>query len=401
MRTKSRRRSTTTILSALCVLALTSGHASANGWGLFERNYIVSPTAYYEVVPSAYIVPTSYVLPTSYVVPTSYTIAPTVYAATSYVVPTTRYYVERPVYATSHHVRTAYALPTTYVYAAPTSVATDPCCVSATPAPVSAPHAATKASAAAAPAKPTPSSVVSEPAEPGMTNQEAETETDDATTKRNTAPPKSVVTSSAVDAAEASPPSAPAPDKSNDTAAPATGTTLTPNPNPAILPAPAPIPPAEKTDDTKKPADESKSAVKIKTPGSPENDASTFPPLPADDADVTRHDAKKPVFDATRGPYKRAGRALNVLEGKVISIDTGRPTEGVQLTISSKSETIADRVTLTDAFGHYAVRLPDGDWTVKVTTEKGRVHSVSKLIVSRGQITDDLGRDIPSLTITR
>ena len=55
----------------------------------------------------------------------------------------------------------------------------------------------------------------------------------------------------------------------------------------------------------------------------------------------------------------------------------------------------------TDAFGRFVMRVPDGDWTVSVTMPSGRVYSVSQIIVSNGQITDEIGRDVPSLVITR
>ena len=58
-------------------------------------------------------------------------------------------------------------------------------------------------------------------------------------------------------------------------------------------------------------------------------------------------------------------------------------------------------MAVTDAFGRYAVRLPDGDWTVKVTSASGKVYSVSEVTVSGGQISDELGRDVPTLTINR
>jgi hypothetical protein len=58
-------------------------------------------------------------------------------------------------------------------------------------------------------------------------------------------------------------------------------------------------------------------------------------------------------------------------------------------------------VAVTDASGRYKVRLPDGDWTVKVTMPSGRIYSLSQLVVSGGQITDDAGRDVPTLIINR
>ena len=59
------------------------------------------------------------------------------------------------------------------------------------------------------------------------------------------------------------------------------------------------------------------------------------------------------------------------------------------------------KVALTDAFGRFAVRLDDGDWTVNVTMPSGRVYSVSQIRVSNGQITDPQGNRVPSLEITR
>jgi hypothetical protein len=47
------------------------------------------------------------------------------------------------------------------------------------------------------------------------------------------------------------------------------------------------------------------------------------------------------------------------------------------------------------------VKLPEGDWTVKVAMPSGRVYEVSQITISGGQITDNFGRDIPSLIITR
>jgi hypothetical protein len=90
-----------------------------------------------------------------------------------------------------------------------------------------------------------------------------------------------------------------------------------------------------------------------------------------------------------------------VLEGKVVASENGQPEEGVRVTLTNRMGTYSDRVVTTDAFGRYAVRMPDGDWTVKVTMPSGRTYAVSQLVVSNGQITDDQGRDVPSLRITR
>ena len=107
-----------------------------------------------------------------------------------------------------------------------------------------------------------------------------------------------------------------------------------------------------------------------------------------------------------KSPFSRAPRALrseyrNVLFGRVKARDTNEPEEGVRVTISNRTNAYADRVALTDAFGRFAVKVPDGDWTVNVTMPSGRAYSVSQITVSNGLISDDIGRDIPSLVITR
>ena len=91
----------------------------------------------------------------------------------------------------------------------------------------------------------------------------------------------------------------------------------------------------------------------------------------------------------------------NVLFGRVKARDTSEPEEGVRVSISNRQNTSERREALTDAFGRFAMRVPDGDWTVSVTMPSGRVYSVSQIIVSNGQITDEIGRDVPSLVITR
>jgi hypothetical protein len=113
---------------------------------------------------------------------------------------------------------------------------------------------------------------------------------------------------------------------------------------------------------------------------------------------VLRREAQKPVSST---PTRPALRPSNILEGKVFSFDTRQPEDGVRIVVTNRTGSYLDRVATSDAFGRYAVRLPDGDWTVKVTMPSGRVYPVSQITISGGQITDNLGRDIPSLTITR
>ncbi len=95
------------------------------------------------------------------------------------------------------------------------------------------------------------------------------------------------------------------------------------------------------------------------------------------------------------------GRPGNILEGKVVSRDTRQAERGVRLILSSLNGRFNDRVTTTNERGRYSVPLPDGDWAVKVMMPSGRVYTVSQITISGGLITDNMGRDVPGLTITR
>jgi hypothetical protein len=159
----------------------------------------------------------------------------------------------------------------------------------------------------------------------------------------------------------------------------------------------------------KEPARQTPDVVPAPTSPAPNESNTPSPPIvpaperepgtPGGSSGVLRREAQKPVSPTT--PSRPSLRASNVLEGKVISGDNKQPEEGVRLILSNRTGNYVDRVAMSDAFGHYAVRLPDGDWTVRVTMPSGRVYPVSQITISGGQITDNLGRDIPSLTITR
>jgi carboxypeptidase family protein len=122
-------------------------------------------------------------------------------------------------------------------------------------------------------------------------------------------------------------------------------------------------------------------------------------PAPPDNAGSGNQSrtVKKPVLTprTLRSDYR------NVLFGRVKTRDTNEPEEGVRITLSNRGGAFEDKTTMSDAFGRFTVRVPDGDWTVKVTMPSGRVYSVSQITVSNGYITDNIGRDIPSLVITR
>jgi hypothetical protein len=416
---------------SLALLALFTVRAQANG--LFTRDYVVTPTVYAETLPTSYVVPTSYVFPTSYVstsyvLPTSY-VVPTVatsvgvpayvatsyvwggvvpayytqsyiatsrrlfrrniYTSTSYVVPTSYVYAPSAYYPTAYYYPTVYDYVPTVLTTASTACDPDPCCVTRAPAAVASRSTGGLSNGSgsgmvrgneATNGGSIPSTVESVPA-----GRQPNAGATDAAKTRSSAPMPPAGAGSGAGTVEPNvptPPTAPAADKDAATTSGAT---------PVTPPPPKPNAPGGQG------ASPSGAAKPPVAPG----DEPVQIPLP-NEAETVRRDSLKPV-GATRPPVTRTARrgALNVLEGKVLSADTRTPEEGVRITLSNRLGTFADRVIQSDAYGRYAVRLPDGDWTVNVTMPSGRSYAVSQLIISNGQIVDDQGRDVPSLVISR
>ena len=375
---------------ALSLLPVVGSKALANGH--YTRNYVVTPTSYVEAYPTAYfqVLPTSYYLPTEYVVatPTSYVVP----MSWSVPVVATRY-VQRPVYAypTTYVTPATWIYPTTWIYPAVYRDAEVDLCCTTTPAPfatqtmpmpTSTLRVAPKAPAAdpsRSTPTPTPSTVDSVPMEPTGAGNSALVEkkaepvaTSNGTTKRETVAPPPVVSSNVtpIDPGLPTPPVAPAPEKDS----PTTGTPITPAPG---------------------------SPTNAKPPVAPGEEPITLPNI---GGDAVKRESMKPVTPAaTLSRYLRTTKKgdLNVLEGRVISSETGLAQDGVSLMIASRSGNIADQEVVTDAAGHYSVRLPDGQWIVRMKMPSGKIYALSQLVVKSGQIHDDLDRDIPTLNISR
>ena len=426
------------LLVATTLLVLSVARTPVFGHGHGRVAYL-DPEETVLGIPTSYLLPTTYIEPTSYLASTSY-VVPTVYAttyaspvsslaATAYIVPTTyrttglfasRRLVARPIYTTTsnYYVATAY-YPTTAYYATtayyptissyPTvldypivATSASSCCgtvaVSASPcdAVASGPATVTAAPSSPVPAAPSrhptdanaPSNaapaerrasvVESEPAY----NPQNSVRSSDVRTAPEPAPP---ITPSPMDTGIASPPAAP-PAEREPAPAPA------PPPSRASTPAPAQLHPA--------PNKQENAATAPAEPNPPlaptaEDDSLTLPP-PVSPETIQR-EARRPVLPSRA----LTGVTPHILSGKVVSSNTGEGEEGVQVIISDRLQMSADRTALTDAFGRYAVRLPDGDWTVKVTMPSGRTYAVSEITVSGERIVDSLGRNVPSLTITR
>lgn len=93
----------------------------------------------------------------------------------------------------------------------------------------------------------------------------------------------------------------------------------------------------------------------------------------------------------------------NVLRGRVVSLETRQPEEGVTVILAHATGLYNDRPAMTDADGEFKVSLPDGDWTVKVKMPSGTVYPVGRDFVtaSNGRVIDVNGRNVADFLITR
>jgi hypothetical protein len=144
-------------------------------------------------------------------------------------------------------------------------------------------------------------------------------------------------------------------------------------------------------------------AKKLEPPKVPTDDKSDLPLEPAspgaNNPGETRYEVKRPVNPALSAmrPERR-----NVLFGKVESSAAGQPEEEVRVIVTSRSNRAIRHEGMTDAYGRFAIKLSEGDWTVNVTMPSGRVYPVSQITVTGGRILDEReGREVPSLIITR
>lgn len=361
---------------------------SAFGYGLLHDNAVtetvyVAPvssvvaTSY--VVPTSYYVPTRYYLPTSYYVPTTYvsTYLPTTYTVspTAYVVPTTyytstRYVTRRPVYTTTayysptvyyspttYYVPSSYYVPTVYDYPVETSLV----CDDATP------------------------TVRSKPSSNGTSNGSGSKATQ--STRNAERPPQSITSSPIGDGSRSRERAASAEVPPNEVEVPENPSRIDSGTPPAPAPAAPPNEPAAGGNVVPPPAP-------VREPAKAKADAAIGEgdlPLPPDAPQ--QREARKPVVSPAA--------LANILSGVVEAKRTSAFVPGVRITLTNRLRTFPDRVAESDALGRFAIRLFDGDWSVKVEAKDGRDVEVKRITVSGGQITDEQGREVPSLIIRR
>ncbi len=407
-------------LPILAVLMLAVSSVSARAQVLYLETSDWVPTASVLALPTSYVVAGTYAVPTSYAIPTVYAtayvtqsalLAPTTYVAPTYyetrfrrrglfgrrLVETTRaYYLPTTAYyPTTYFYPTTFFSPTVLDTAAVstgyTTARASDCCGGETIAAVTPEVRSYPSEQAPAATAPAPRSNPRSRSAP-LQSQPAE---DDSTSSNVPELPAREQDNKqdGLGAAASRPDSPPAPQVPSRSTAPPAGTG-TPATKPAI---PATGSPA------------SGAQPKVATP---KTGAADLPLAPAGGDDLQPFPGEETTGAGTGGkrvvqkpvlsmPREVRSQYRNVLFGRVKTRDTNEPEEGVRVTISNRTSAYADRVTLTDAFGRFAVKVPDGDWTVNVTMPSGRAYSVSQITVSNGLISDDIGRDIPSLVITR
>jgi hypothetical protein len=136
--------------------------------------------------------------------------------------------------------------------------------------------------------------------------------------------------------------------------------------------------------------------AKAAAPAGDANDIDLKPAPGFEGSGTIRRDAGKAIY-STRAlrPERR-----NVLVGRVES-STGEPQGEVPVSVTSRSNSLVHHDGLTNAFGGFAIRLTDGEWTVNVTMPSGRVYPVRSVTVNNGRVIDNQeGRDVQSLIIS-
>jgi hypothetical protein len=179
-----------------------------------------------------------------------------------------------------------------------------------------------------------------------------------------------------------SPPKPPIPQREQSTAAPAQ---------------PAPVTPRTGTETQK--SGTTNPASKPVAPAAPGGDPvePDLKPAPVDGTATNRRETLRPIYPITRvlRPELR-----NVLVGRVES-DSGEPQGEVSVSVNRADNAAIRRSGMTNAFGTFAIRLTDGEWTVNVRMPSGRFYAVRSVSVSEGKIVDNQeGREVRNLIIS-
>ncbi len=90
----------------------------------------------------------------------------------------------------------------------------------------------------------------------------------------------------------------------------------------------------------------------------------------------------------------------NILFGTV-ETDDGQPLGEVPVTVVNRNDSSIRHNGVSDAFGSFAIRVPDGQWIVRVTMPSGNMQTVRNITVTGGKVMDNLElREVQNLIIS-
>jgi hypothetical protein len=137
--------------------------------------------------------------------------------------------------------------------------------------------------------------------------------------------------------------------------------------------------------------------TKAATPKAPDGESDQIEDLrsaPSGSQEV-RRDSMKAIYPRMRTVSRR-----NVLFGSV-ETDNGQPRGEVPVSVVNRGNSAVRRNGVSDAFGNFAIRVPDGQWSVRVTMPSGNMQTIRDITVTNGRVVDNYeNREVYNLIIS-
>jgi hypothetical protein len=135
-------------------------------------------------------------------------------------------------------------------------------------------------------------------------------------------------------------------------------------------------------------------ATKKTAPAADESEPVDLRSAPGDDG-VIHRDSLRPNYARVRSAARR-----NVLFGTV-ETDNGDARSEVPVTVVNRNNNAIRHGGVSNAFGGFAIPVPDGQWVVTVTMPSGNMQSVRSITVTGGKVMDNQeGREVQNLIIS-
>ena len=150
--------------------------------------------------------------------------------------------------------------------------------------------------------------------------------------------------------------------------------------------------------DAEKKAAAAKAADPSKTKADPadQSNPTDLQLAPVDtDKETIRRDSQRPTYARVRRADRR-----NVLIGTVETND-GEARGEVPVSVTNRNNGLLQHNGVSNAFGGFAIRVPDGQWAVKVTMPSGNIQTVRNITVTDGKVMDNVeGKEVYNLIIS-